>query len=200
MLAQRQSDVAVILHDVVPLRHLAQFDLGFLLLEDDRGFAFGGGREQRKRFVAQGLYRPERVASLQFQGRQKGVCLGELHQRLRRNVGSPPDVVNALEFLVHARGDDPCGVGDGQTFDHPHAQADGMSLGVADALERAVPTRPVDADWTDFDAVLGRVSDDLCGRIETHRLRVQQGRAEDVGMVAFNEVGRAGDKRETRGV
>lgn len=67
MLAQRQADVAVALDDVVAFRHLAQFDLRLLLLGNDGCLALGGGREKRKRFVAQRLYSPQRIAAFEVQ-------------------------------------------------------------------------------------------------------------------------------------
>jgi hypothetical protein len=65
-------------------------------------------------------------------------------------------------------------------------------------LERAVPAAVVDVDGADFDAVLACVADDLRGRIEAHRLGVEQGRAERVGMMAFHPARRVGDQCEAR--
>ena len=67
-------------------------------------------------------------------------------------------------------------------------------------LQRAVPSRGVDANGANFDAMIARIAHDLGGRIEAHGLRVQQSRAEDVRMVALEPRGGVGDQRERGGV
>lgn len=64
MLAQRQSGVAIVLDDVMALRHLVKIDGRLLLLGDRLPLSFGRRCKQRQGFVAQRLDRPERVASL----------------------------------------------------------------------------------------------------------------------------------------
>jgi hypothetical protein len=48
--------------------------------------------------------------------------------------------------------------------------------------------------------VLARIPHDLRRRVEPHRLRVQQRRAENVGVVAFHPARGVGDQREGRGM
>src|SRR5271166_6844214 len=67
-------------------------------------------------------------------------------------------------------------------------------------LERGVPLRVIDVDWAHLDAMLGEVAHDLGRRVESHRLRVEQGGREHVRITAL-EPGRGIDKeREARGV
>ena len=67
-------------------------------------------------------------------------------------------------------------------------------------LQRAVPAAVVDADRPDLDPMVAGVAHDLRGRVEAHRLGVEQGRAEHVGMVTFHPGGGVGDLGEARGV
>jgi len=53
-------------------------------------------------------------------------------------------------------------------------------------LQRAVPLRAIDIDWPYLHAVLARIAHQLRGRVEAHRLRVQNGGKEYIGMVAFH--------------
>src|SRR3546814_17037902 len=48
--------------------------------------------------------------------------------------------------------------------------------------------------------MLARIADDLRGRVEAHRLRVEQRGAKDVRMMMLHPAGRIGDLRKTRGV
>ncbi len=69
-----------------------------------------------------------------------------------------------------------------------------------DQLKRAVPARAVDADRPDLHTVVAGVADDLGDRVEPHRLAVDQGRAERVGVMAFHIAGGIGDERKARSV
>ena len=61
-----------------------------------------------------------------------------------------------------------------------------------------IPRAAIDAYRTDLDAMFARIADDLRGRIEPHRLGVEQGRAENVGMVALHPGRGIGDLGEAR--
>ena len=67
-------------------------------------------------------------------------------------------------------------------------------------FQRAVPPASVHIHRPHFDAVLLRITDDLGGGVEAHRLRVDQGRGEDSRVVALDPCGCVDQKRETRGV
>jgi len=67
-------------------------------------------------------------------------------------------------------------------------------------LQGAVPTRAIDIDRADFDAMFAGIAYDLGRRIEAHRLCIKQRCAEDVGMVAFHPGGSVGDKGEAGGM
>src|SRR6516164_1067129 len=60
-------------------------------------------------------------------------------------------------------------------------------------LERGIPIRVIDVDCAHLDPVLSDVAHDLRGRIEAHRLCVEQGGCEDVRIPAF-EPGRGVDQ------
>ena len=63
-----------------------------------------------------------------------------------------------------------------------------------------VPVRMIDIDRAHLDAVLAHVAHDLRRRVESHRLRVEQGRGEHVRITAL-EPGRGIDEqREARGM
>lgn len=72
-----------------------------------------------------------------------------------------------------------------QAAHHAQAEADGEPVLTVGGLKGAVPAAGVDADRADFDAVLTGVANDLGRGIEPHGLGVQQGGAEDVGVMAF---------------
>ena len=82
--------MAVILHDLTPGRHRLERHLGFLDLGNRLVLARCGSREERQRFVAQRLDRPERFAPSQAQGRPESVGFGELYKRRRRHAGASP--------------------------------------------------------------------------------------------------------------
>src|SRR5205823_6441977 len=67
-------------------------------------------------------------------------------------------------------------------------------------LQGAVPEAVVDVDRADFDAVLLRVADDLRRRVESHRLAVQQGAGEDIGMEALDPGRDIDQERKARGM
>jgi hypothetical protein len=62
------------------------------------------------------------------------------------------------------------------------------------------PARSVDAHRAHLDVMRLRVADDLRRRVETHRLRIQQRGAEDIGMPALHPIARIGDQRKGGGV
>ena len=88
----------------------------------------------------------------------------------------------------------PCTLARPFTMQKP--KPDREPLVVAGRLEGAVPPRGIDADRAYLDPMILRVPNDLGRRIEAHRLAVQQGRAEDLRMPAFQPCGGIGDQRE----
>lgn len=71
-----------------------------------------------------------------------------------------------------------------------------MAPCVADRLQGAVPSRSIDTNRPDFDTVIAGTADDLRDGIKAHRLPVDEGRTEGIGIVAFHVVGGIGDERE----
>src|SRR5690606_3868553 len=106
MLAQCQSSMAVVLDDVMPIRHLPQFDVWLLLLGDDLHLVFGGCCKQWQWFVAQRLDCPERVPPLKLQRGKERIGLGYLDKRLGWDTGTSPQIVHRGKGIVHACGDD----------------------------------------------------------------------------------------------
>ena len=90
MSPQGQANMAVVLHHLTPGRHRLERHVGFLDLGSRLVIARCGSREERQRFVAQCLDRPERFAPSQAQGRSEGVGFGELYKRCRRHARASP--------------------------------------------------------------------------------------------------------------
>ena len=88
--------------------------------------------------------------------------------------------------MVGAGGDDAGRIDLSKTMDHAHTEANGMAVAALDRFQRAVPARAIDADRPDLDTMLAGIANDLRRRIKAHGLRVQKGRAEGVGIVAFH--------------
>jgi hypothetical protein len=63
-------------------------------------------------------------------------------------------------------------------------------------FQRAVEARGIHADRPDLDVMLARIADDLSRGIKTHRLCVQESRAEDIRVMAFEPRGGIGDERK----
>ena len=111
-----------------------------------------------------------------------------------------PEIVNGREGIVTTGGNDGGRVVIGQAFHKPHAQADGEMSILARRLKCAIPAARIDADRANLDTVVGSVADDLRRQVEAHGLGVEEGRAEDVGMVAFHPARGIGDEGEARRV
>lgn len=107
MLSQRQSDMAVVLDDIVPIRHLPKCHLRLVLLGNCCRLAFGGCRKQGQGLVAQRLDHPERIASFEFERWQEGIRFCQLDKRFGWNTGPAPHVIDCEERIVHARYNDP---------------------------------------------------------------------------------------------
>lgn len=58
----------------------------------------------------------------------------------------------------------------------------------------------VNRDGAHLDAMLLRIAHDLRGRVKAHRLRVEERRAEDVGMMMLHPTARIGDLGKARRV
>src|SRR5579863_2600960 len=67
-------------------------------------------------------------------------------------------------------------------------------------LERAIPRTEIDVGFAYFDAVQARVTHELRRLIKSHRLAVENGGAEHVRIVAFDERRSVDQQRETRRV
>ena len=98
-----------------------------------------------------------------------------------------------------ARGDNIGRMKVGEPLGHAQAEPDSAVFSCL-LFNRAVPAAAVDADRAHFDLMVAGVADDLGGRVETHRLGVEQGRAEDVRMVAFHPGRSISDLGEAGGV
>src|ERR1700730_4021130 len=84
----------------------------------------------------------------------------------------------------------------GEAADHAHAEPDGEAVSPAGRLQRAIPARGVDADRPNIDAMVARIAHDLGRRVEAYWLRVQERRAADVGVMAFEPRRGVGDQRK----
>src|SRR5262249_47817273 len=84
-----------------------------------------------------------------------------------------------------------------QTRDQPEAEAHSVAPAVG-RLQCAVPFAEIDVDATHLDAVLARVAHELRRLIEAHRLAVDDGGAEDVGIVALDPGRGIDEQREAR--
>src|SRR5438552_12294744 len=67
-------------------------------------------------------------------------------------------------------------------------------------FQGAVPVAEIDVGRAHLDAVLTRTADDLRRRVKPHRLRVEQGAGEDIGVKAFDPGRDIDEERKTRRV
>src|SRR6266542_3040635 len=67
-------------------------------------------------------------------------------------------------------------------------------------FKRAVPVAVVDVGWSNLDSVVDGVADDLGGGVETHGLAVEQGGAEDGGVMTLDPGAGVNEKREAGGM
>ena len=81
--------MAVVLHDLAADGHWPQHNRRLLLLGDRHRRSRCSRREERKRLVAQGLDRPQRLSTSESERGAKGVSLGELGQRGDRHGKAP---------------------------------------------------------------------------------------------------------------
>ncbi|MFP3748280.1 hypothetical protein SB816_35015, partial [Achromobacter sp. SIMBA_011] len=75
----------------------------------------GRGDEQWQRLIAEGLDRPKRVTPFKVKRWPEGIRFRELNQCLRRNLRSPPYVIDGFERSLDAGRHDPRGIGNSQS-------------------------------------------------------------------------------------
>ena len=117
---------------------------------------------------------------------------------VRGNAGTAPEIVDRAERLLGASGDDGGSIGVGETFDHTDVEPYCEAILPVRWLQGAVPSGGIDADRSHIDTVVARITHDLRGCVEAHRLGIEKRRAEHVGMPALHPGGRIGDQREAR--
>ncbi len=195
---QRHAHMGVVLHHLLTGGHGQQgrvrlFHLGHQLSRLRRG-----RRKQRQGIVAERLDRPQGVAAGQAKSLQEGVGLGQSRQGSDGRHRPSPQVVDAGEGLIPAVRHQPGRIPVGQAPHHAQSQPHRELVLPLRGLEGAVPSRGVDADRPHLDPVLAGVPHDLGRGVEAHRLGVEQGGAEDIGMPAFEPGGGVGDQGERR--
>jgi hypothetical protein len=82
------------LDDLTAGRHRTERDRRLVDFRHSLRFAGRRGGEERKRFIAQRLDRPERLAPGEFQRRVEAVGLGDPHERRGRNAGATPKIID----------------------------------------------------------------------------------------------------------
>ena len=221
--AQRELDGAIILDHLAALGHRRQRHFGLLRRAPRRRRTRAAAPPPSPRT------RHKRLAPVEAE-RLEGIGVGELLQRRRRHARAPPDIVDRGEGRVHRRGGDLRAMIVGEALHHAQAEAEGQvrpprrwGPGLVEgpaAVSAPPPASPVplpiegrieassvqshrlrvDADRAHLDAMLAGVADELGGGVEAHRLGVEQGRAEDVRMIAFHPGRGVGDLGEAGGV
>ena len=149
------------------------------------GFSGRGRRKQRKGLIAQALDRPQRLAPGELKRGLQSVGLGDLHERSGRDTRAPPEIIDRHERLIGSRGDDGGGISVSEAAHHAQTEPDREVVLPFGRLHRAVPARGIDANRANLDAVIAGIAHYLRGRVEAHRLRVQESRTEDIRMMAF---------------
>ena len=129
----------------------------------------------------------------------KGIGVRQLLDRSALHARSTPDVLDGLEPGGAAGADDGRAVRVREPADLTQTEPDG-EVAAAGRLQRAVPSARVDAGRPNLDAVVARVTDDLRGRVEAHRLSVHQGGAKHVRMVVLHPGAGISDLRERGGM
>jgi len=198
MRAQRELQRAVVLDHLTTVGQWAQFDIRLDTFGADGMVRAVGRGEQRQRRFAEPPHLPQALPTIGTKA-MKGIAVRELLDRGALDARSPPYVFDALERGQLARTDDLRAVRVGQPADLAEPQPYG-EVPPAIRLQRTVPAARVYARRANHDAVLARIADDLCGRVEAHRLRVHEARAEHVRVVMLHPRRRVGDLSERGGV
>jgi hypothetical protein len=89
----------------------------------------------------------------------EGISLGDLNQGGHRHIGAAPEIVDRGERLIHPCSDDGACGAIRQAMHHAKAQPHGEAVLAISRLQCAIPTRGVDADGPNLDAVVARVLD-----------------------------------------
>jgi hypothetical protein len=116
----------------------------------------------------------------------KFICLGTLHQRLGRDAGPAPRVIDGPKFTIHAGRHDTRGIGDSQSFHQPKPKPDRIPACVVGSLKRVVPARLVDAGGTNLHAMSSGIADDLGRDIKAHGRAIDQSGAKGLRVMAFD--------------
>ena len=198
--AQRQADMAVVLHHLGPGRHRPQGDRRLGCFGDGCAGTARRGREQGQLLAGQPLDRPEGVAAGKAERLVQAVGLGDAGQGRDRHAAAVPEIIDGRERVIAAGRDDRGGMGIGETLGQTQPEAHRAAAIVAGRLQRAIPSRRIDAERADLDAMVLCVPHDLGGGVEAHRLAVEQGGAEHVRMPALEPGAGVGDEREGGGM
>lgn len=131
--------------------------------------------------------------------RAEGVSAPKPHQGTRIEVGAARELQNAGVGLGPPVRDQTLAVGFRKAACHAQPKPD-RPAAVIQWLQRAVPVRGVHINGPDCDAMVAGIAHELRGIIESHRLRVENGTAEDVRVVAFHPGRGVGDEGKARGM
>jgi hypothetical protein len=103
VLAERQTHMAVILHDLTARAHRAERDYGFFNLDRRLVLPSCGGCEEREGFVAKRLDRPKRFAPDETQCRSESV--GALAAKMAQRIPATKRVQHAADLPMVKRAD-----------------------------------------------------------------------------------------------
>ena len=126
----------------------------------------------------------------------KRIRFGKPDQRGGRNTGAAPEIVNRDERLIRPHTDDLGRISVREPLHHAHAKPDRETVPFVHRLKRAIPAGRVDANRTNLDTMVARVTTNLRWRVKPHWLRIEQGSAKDVGMPALHPGRGIGDQRK----
>ena len=165
---------------------------------EERGVLSGSRIERHIVFTNGPRDLPQGRTALRLQGTQ-GPRLGQARQHAGIQRGAPNQILDRREETLRPRRRQLLPLRPGQTLHIARAHAHGIArrlrprIGMP-RLQRAIPLAADHIDRTHLDAVALGVLDDGRGRVETHRLGVEQGADEDVGESALHPSGGVGDQ------
>ena len=213
MCLQREAERAIVVDHVFAKRHRRKPNRRLQIVQRQFRLLEKGEAFERLRAV-QRADRPECRSPVEAE-RAKSVGIGEFLHVIHRKARAQPDLMHrSITALAHCH----------QSFDVVFRQAldlsetkpDGMAalndfthFAMAGLhlirierrlLERAVPVREIDVDRPDLDAVLPGVAHELCRRIESHGLGIEDRGAEDIRVESLEPAGGIDQQCEGRGM
>ncbi len=191
--AQRHREAAVIVHDLLAQGEVGQGD-GRFEIAHPRTSSNGRGD------IGEAAHRPQHVAAREAQ-RGEGIGAGQGDDLALGEAGAPPQVGGIAIGRRRAALDHAVDVVLGEAR-RPGASRGAGRSGCSDWVGSSVQSQiaGIHVGRPHLDAVFAGIAHELGRRIEAHRLGVEQGGGEDLGIVMFHPRRVVDQDREARGM